>query len=301
MVMTERALDLETLRLLLSLDEQGSIGAAARARGLTQPAASKRIREFEARWRLAVVQRSARGSRLTPDGEAVVAWARTVVHEADVMAAGLEALAEGRGEELSVAASLTVAEFMLPRWIGELRSRHPDLHPQLRVVNSAQVADLVRSGAVDVGFIETATLPRDLAVTPVGTDGLAVVVPPQHPWARRTTPVTLEALRAEEYVLREEGSGTRSTFEAALRERPRVALEAGSTAAILGAVLAGVGPGVVSRRASATYVDLGHLVEIAHPLDLRRPVSAVRLPGRRETHRGDDLVRIARLASHRPR
>jgi DNA-binding transcriptional LysR family regulator len=228
-----------------------------------------------------------------------VAWARGVVHEADLMVASLAALAEQRRDTLAVAASLTVAEFMLPRWIGELRTLHPDLHPQLRVVNSEQVGHLVRAGTVDVGFIETAELPRDLTVTQVGTDALAIVVTPEHPWARRTTPLPLEAIRTTEFVLREEGSGTRSTFEQAIRTQPRVALEAGSTAAMLGAVLAGVGPAVVSRRAVAAYVETGRLEEVPHALDLRRPISAVTLPGRRFGDRADELVRVARLATRR--
>lgn len=65
-------LDIETLRLLVGVAERGSLSAAAAERGMSQPAASARIKEFEARWRLAVVRRSPRGSRLTTDGEAVV-------------------------------------------------------------------------------------------------------------------------------------------------------------------------------------------------------------------------------------
>ncbi|MDT0203380.1 LysR family transcriptional regulator [Nocardioides sp. AE5] len=297
--MTQKSLDLETLRLLVAVDHRGSIGAAAHDLGLSQPAASKRIREFEARWRLRVIERSPRGSRFTDDGRAVLAWAAGVIHESDLMLASLAALAERRRDTLAVAASLTVAEFMLPRWIGELRTAHPELHPHLQVVNSAQVADLVRAGQVDVGFIETAEFPRDLAVTPVGSDALGIVVVPGHAWARRSVPLTREQILAEEFVLREEGSGTRSTFERALRARAGVALEAGSTAAMLGAVLAGAGPAVVSRRAVTAYVETGRLVEVRHGLDLRRPISAVSPPGRRFDDRAEELVRIARLAARR--
>ncbi len=268
-------LDVTTLRLLVALDERGSINAAASALGLTQPAASARVRAFEARWRLAVVQRSARGSTLTTDGHAVVAWARTVLHHLDTMRESLAAMSTERRGEVSIAASLTVAEFLLPRWIAELRSRRPDVQPRLQVVNSARVAELVRSGGVDVGFIETAVRPTDLQTRTIGHDRLVVVVAPGDPWARRRTPVDADALAARAWVMREPGSGTRSTFETAMRREVQVALEASSTTALVGASLAGIGPAVVPARAVVAELETGRLVQVPVDLDLRRPLTAV--------------------------
>ena len=198
---------------------------AARARGISQPAASARIREFEARWRLGVIRRSARGSSLTTDGEAVIAWSRPVLHAAETMRAALTALSQERRSGFVVAASLTVAEQLVPRWLGEFHAIRPEVRPVLRVVNSDAVAEAVRQGTANIGFVETTRVPHDVARMTVGRDRLCVVVAPTHPWARRQSPLTLEELRAASWVLREEGSGTRSTFEGALRARPTVALE----------------------------------------------------------------------------
>lgn len=293
--------DVESLRLLVDIADGGSIGAAAREAGITQPAASKRVRALEARWRLRLLDRSPHGSVLTADGSAVVSWARHLLHEMGVMQAGLEALSLERRSGLSVAASLTVAEFLLPRWIGELRTQLPSLQPLLRVVNSAQVGDLVRAGDADLGFIETAVLPSGLSVVGLGADPLSIVTLPTHPWARRSTPLTIEALAGAEFVLREPGSGTRSTFERALKAQPKLALEAGSTSALVGAVLAGVGPAVVSARAVAMYLETGRLVEIPHELDLRRPISAVTDPRRRFNEHAVALIRVAQKAVRRDR
>lgn len=293
--------DLESLRLLVAIADRGSIGAAARLVGITQPAASKRMRSLEARWRLRLLDRSKRGSSITDDGAAVVSWARQVLHEVDILQTGIEVLSTERRSGLAVAASLTVAEFMLPRWIGELRTQHPELHPLLRVVNSEQVANLVRVGDVDVGFIETATLPRDLSVVHLGVDAMSIVTLPTHPWARRSTPLTQAALAQAEYVLREPGSGTRSTFERALQIQPQLALEAGSTSTLVGAVLAGVGPAVVSTRAVRSYLDAGRLAEIPHQLDLWRPISAITEPRRRFNEHAGTLIRVAQQAVRRDR
>lgn len=287
--------DLDTLRLLVAVERLGSLNQAAVELGVTQPAASKRIRQFEARWRLAVVERSARGSKLTTDGEAVAAWARDVLHTVDTMRASLAALSAERRTGLSVAASLTVAEHVLPRWLGELHAHQPGIAPMLNVVNSEQVLAQVRTGEVDLGFIESAGTPIDVAHKVVGRDRLAVVVAPDHPWARRVTPIRRPELERTRWVLREPGSGTRSTFEGQLRREPQVAMEGTSTAALVGAAVAGLGPAVVSARSVSSELDTGRLREVPTELDLFRPLTAV---WRREQRLTDPAAELLRIAAH---
>jgi DNA-binding transcriptional LysR family regulator len=161
------------------------------------------------------------------------------------------------------------------------------------VVNSERVVDLVRDGTAALGFIETASRPVGLRTRAVGRDQLVVLTTPDHPWARRRTPLTRDQLVKEAWVLREVGSGTRSTFESALRAQPRLALEAGSTTALLGAALAGVGPAVVSGRAATAAVETGRLVVVPTELDLSRPFLALWSPTRRLPDPAGDLLVIA--------
>lgn len=286
-------IELDTLRLLTALVEAGSLTAAARMRGISQPAASARIREFEARWQLAVVRRSSRGATLTTDGQAVVAWAREVLGSVDTMRAAVEALSQTRSANLHIAASLTLAEHLVPRWLGELHVARPATRPVLQVVNSESVADAVRSGAAEIGFVESTSLPAGLASRTVGRDHLLVVVARSHPWARRRAALAQEELAAARWVLRESGSGTRSTFEAALGHEPQVALEATSTTALLGAVMAGVGPAVVSELSIRGELETGRLVAVGHPLDLRRPLTGVWRADQRLSEPAQDLLAIA--------
>ena len=273
-----RELDLQALRLLVLLEEEGSLGAAGRRLGITQPAASTALRAFETRWQLRLAERTPRGTRLTPDGVTVAAWGRDVLDRIDTVRGGLQALSARRsqgGTDLGVAASLTVAEFVLPRWIGELRASMPEVHLRLQVQNSDRVDELVHSGECAIGFVETTQVSKGLSRRVVGTDQLVIVVPASHPWARRRTPLSRDQLLAAEFVVREEGSGTRSTFERALGTQPRVAMVATSTTALVGAVLAGVGPAVVTPYAARAGLAAGELVEVRHDLDLERPLTAI--------------------------
>ncbi|OUZ09104.1 hypothetical protein BHE97_11415 [Aeromicrobium sp. PE09-221] len=285
--------DLEAAEVLLAVDELGSIGRAAERLAITQPAASARLRSMEARWGLTLVERSARGSHLTADGRAVAGWAAAVMEQVTAMNAGLQALRRDHDRDVRIAASLTIAGFLVPSWLGALRSQRPDASPQLAVVNSAEVTERVRAGAADVGFIETTDLPEDLATRRVGTDTLAIVAAPGHPWASRDSPVTAEELAAEPLVLREPGSGTRGTFDSALARVPNIALEAGSTASLIGAAQAGIGPAVVSARAVRGQLDRGELVEVETDLDLRRPLTVLWSWDRRLSATAEALLRIA--------
>ncbi len=299
-----RELDLQALRLIAHLEVEGSLGAAARQMGFSQPAASACLRAFESRWQVVVAERSPRGTTLTDDGRTVAAWARDVLHRVDTVREGLDALSRRRSAhvaDLGVTASLTIAEFVLPRWIGELRAVMPEVQVRLEVVNSLVVDQRVRDGSSRLGFIESHRVPTDLSRAVVGHDRLVLVVAPGHPWARRSTPLTRAQVLTGEFVLRELGSGTRDTFERALAARPKIALEAASTTATVGAVLAGVGPAVVSEHAVRPLVERGQLIEVGHPLDLDRPFTAIWRDGTEQDPDVAALLRIARRGRARSR
>ncbi|MES2571610.1 MAG: DUF2721 domain-containing protein, partial [Verrucomicrobiota bacterium] len=76
-------------------------------------------------------------------GTLVCGWAQRVLDELAVLVDGVEVLRHERSGNLTVAASLTVAEHLLPAWIGDLRQRRPELRVGLQVMNSARVCELV--------------------------------------------------------------------------------------------------------------------------------------------------------------
>lgn len=292
--MTTAVPDLESLRLLVRVGELGSLGAAARAEDLAQPSVSKRIMTLERRLRVPLLARTPRGSTLTAEGQVVSDWARGVFAALDDLMTGVDALRTRQEAELQVAASMTVAEHLVPGWLAELRRDQPSVHVGLRVANSEDVEDLVRQEEVSLGFIETPDVPSDLVRRRVAADRLAVVVPPEHPWARRRGALTPEELAATPLVVREQGSGTRTALEHVLPDVAPPLLELGSNSAVKGAVLAGSGPAVLSALAVAAELDDGRLVEVpAQRLDLTRALHAIWPQGRRLTGAPAALLRIA--------
>ncbi|GGR63968.1 transcriptional regulator [Micromonospora fulviviridis] len=292
--------DLSSLDLLLSVARLGSIGQAAAEHRISQPAASARLRHLERRLGLTLLHRTPRGSTLTPTGALIADWARTVVDAADSFAAAVQALRVTKESRLTVAASQTVAEYLLPAWLVALRVRQPDLAVTLQAANSADVAARLLADRADLGFVEGPDLPGGLDADTVATDRLTVVVAPSHRWARRRRGITPAELAAAPLVAREAGSGTRRALESALRERgvgefAAPVLELSSTTAIKHAVGAGSGPAVLSSLAVSTELAAGALVAVpVDGLDLRRRLRAVWPAGRQLTGPARDLHSIAR-------
>jgi len=278
--------ELSGLELLVAVGHSGSLSEAGRALGVSQQAVSARMRSLESQVGAELILRSVRGSSLTPTGRVMVEWASAVLAAAERMDAGIASIRSEGQRQMNIAASLTIAEYLLPRWLVTLRERQEFAHEAatqvgLVATNSDSVVELVRSAEVPVGFIETSVVPTGLKRCIIGYDMLRVAVSPTHPWASRRSPLTAAELAGTSLVTREPGSGTRQTLEQILRESgveglatPRV--ELASSAAVRTAIIAGTAPGVLSSLAIADDLALGRLVMVpARNIALRRPLSAI--------------------------
>jgi DNA-binding transcriptional LysR family regulator len=309
-VLGPRMPELSALEVLVTVAGSGSLNAAAARLGVSQQAVSARISAIEALVGVTLVRRTSRGSSLTPAGAAVSEWAIRLLEHAEEVDAGLAALRGDARRTLRVAASLTISEYLLPGWLVALRQEaelggdaHLAVH--MAVGNSAFVAGRVATGESDVGFVEGATLPRVLRSRVIGEDGLAVVVPPGHAWARPGARVSPSELAATPLVAREQGSGTREVLTAALQAAARSpsakgtlaepAIELPTTSAVRAAVVAGAGPAVLSYLAVEDDVTAGRLVlATIDGLDLRRKLRAVWVgPTRLPPGPARDLVALA--------
>jgi DNA-binding transcriptional LysR family regulator len=284
MSLAEPVPDIRSLDLLRSVAELGSIRQAASAHHISQPAASMRLRTLERTLALELLDRSAGRARLTDTGLAVVQWSEAVLESMrDLLLATAAVRSEGR-DTLRIAASMTVAEYLVPGWLSRLRGSDPDVAVSLEMGNSEHVAQVMLRGGADIGFVEGPYAPPELHTRVVSGDDLVVVVAPSHPWARRRRPLPAAVLAATPLVLREVGSGTREVLERALGAsglEPLPLVELASTTAIKASIAAGTGPGVLSRLAVEPEVADGRLSIVATlGVPLERKIRAI-WPGNR--------------------
>lgn len=271
--------DLAALQLLVDVAHHGSIGEAGRRSGITQQSASERLRAIEAQTGLTLLQRGARGSTLTEAGVLMVGWAVRLLDAAHEIDESIATLRDDRSHQLRIAASMTVAEHLLPAWLVRLRQDH-DTAVSLTAANSEVVRAAVADGTVDLGFVEDGKDPGPLASLVIARDELALFAAPDDPWVTRDRPLEPTEVARRALTWREQGSGTRRVVDDALAALGLAAaapeVELTTASAIRSAIAAGSPPAFLSRRAVQGDVESGRLVEIRTPgLDLVRDLTAL--------------------------
>lgn len=247
-----------------------SFTRAADALFMTQPAVTFQIKQLEEQYATRLFERRHGSISLTPAGELVLQYAERILALSDEMETRLsEMTGEMRGP-LLVGASTTIAEFMLPRVLGEFNALYPQVRARLIVANSESIESRVAEHTLDVGLIEAPAKTSGLKSVICCEDELQAICAPDYPLAGLAS-VTPKTLADYEYISREPGSGTREITDAYFRankvplENLKMQMELGSPEALKGVVSTGLGFAIVSRAVVAKETQLGALAAI--PLD----------------------------------
>ncbi len=257
-----------------------SFTKAAEALFMTQPAVTFQIKQLEEHFNTRLFERGHGRISLTPAGGVVLEYAERIL----ALSAELDIrLKEMTGEVaglLLVGASTTIAEFLLPRVLGEFKSKYPKVLPRLVVANSESVESRVAEHTLDTGFIEAPSHLPSVASDVVCDDELQVICAPSHPLGRLKS-VHPKQLVQYPFISRESGSGTREVTDRYLQKAGvepdslSVVMELGSPEALKGLVATGLGFGIMSRVTVASELALGRLVCVPLAPRLQRQLSVV--------------------------
>ncbi|MEZ4230011.1 MAG: LysR substrate-binding domain-containing protein [Polyangiaceae bacterium] len=279
-------MNLNQLRVFHVVASEGSVTAAARRLRVSQPAVSKQLKELEQTLGAALFDRVARGVTLTQVGELVLSHSSRIFAQEQSLESELAALLGLASGRLSVGASTTIGNYLVPGLFGQFRRLHPGVDLELEIANTEAVQAMVLDNRVDIGLTEGFVSSSALLVSVFSEDEIVMVTAPGDPMSGRAPLDPLELDRVP-LICREQGSGTRAVIEAAFRERG-IALEPsmslGSNEAIKQAVAAGLGVAMMSRLAVQAELESGRLTEL--PLKgeaIRRRLHAVRLEGKHAT------------------
>ena len=266
---------LRQLEIFVAIARCGSVSGATAEIALTQSAASTALAELERQSGQRLFDRVGRSLHLNERGRNLLPKAVELLDRAaeiDDLLRGHEAVGH-----LDVGATLTIGNYLATLIVAEFLQRHPKARLRLVVRNTAHLLEALATHEVDLGLVEGDCRHPDLEVVPWIDDELAVFCAPGHPLAGRQASV--KRLLQEQWILREPGSGTRETFDAAFRHQLsslQVRLELEHTEAIKRAVESGLGIGCISRLALRDAFRRGSLIEIRTPgLDLRRTFNFV--------------------------
>jgi DNA-binding transcriptional LysR family regulator len=276
----------EQLVIFVAVAEREHLTQAADAIHLTPSAVSTAIKNLEAYYGVELFHRVGRRIELTQTGRSFLPEAKATlarIRAAELMLSELGGLQRGR---LSLYASQTIASYWLPSVMMRFHREHPGIDLDLTIGNTRTVSQAVIEGAADLGFVEGELDAPALSSRAVAQDALVIVVAAGHPWADSRALSAKDLVSGSLWVMREEGSGTRSEFENALerlgvsRHDLQIALVLPSNEAVLSAVLSGQCAAAISSAAASLYLQEGLLVRAGFDL----PVRNFRLLRHKERH-----------------
>jgi len=276
-----------------------SFTRAAEMLHMTQPAVTHQIRQLEEELNARLFDRSNNRISLTAAGEQVMQYAEKIIGLYGEMSESVKLLTGDRAGLVTLGASTTIAEYMLPGLLGDFRHQFPEVQIRLRVANTDAIVSMVADNSIDLGVVEGEVDNQLLLVERCQQDELQLIAPIGHPLADLDSIIPL-ALTDYPFIHREDGSGTRRVVEKYLSEhgvedhafnRP---FELGSTEAIKGAVQAGMGISIVSGATVSRELALGHLEARSLTPPLLRPFYFVRQRQKFRTNLMDELFQFAR-------
>jgi molybdate transport repressor ModE-like protein len=276
--------DTTRMRLLVEIERQGSVSAAAAAIGIGQPSASQHLRLLEAAAGQRLVERTGRGSKLTEAGRVLAARAGQALTSLGAAEEELGALAGLQTGTIHLGASTAPGVYLLPDTLGCFRRDFPGVTIEVEVAASGEILRRLLSGRVQLALVGAAVADARIELEPFLEDEIVGVAKPGLLPLRNGE---LATARLSEFMLlsREPGSSSQGAIDDELRAigvAPVGVWELGSSEAIKRAAREGLGIAFLSRYAVAEEVERGDLesFRLQGRAPLTRHFSVARLAGR---------------------
>jgi DNA-binding transcriptional LysR family regulator len=268
------SISIKKLQLFEATARLGTLTAAANELSLSQSAASQALKELEQSLGYTLFARVGRDLIITDNGLKSLPKVRQI---SDLMDSLLVTNLPTTSGVLRLVASATIATYLLPKLVAKFVAIYPDVIPEIQIGNTQMVIESLNKGKASIGLIEGPALHQQLTVTPWQVDKLQVFCATQHPLAKVLS-INLQQLQQEPWVLREQGSGTRAIFDAAIEQlhvQIKLGIELTRQSAIKESVKAGLGLGCLSALSIKQDIDNGSLIVLDSPLKLSRRLSLV--------------------------
>ncbi len=279
-------MDLHQIEIFCSIVRLRSFSRAAETLFLTQPTVSGHIKNLEHELGVKLLDRLGKRAIPTEAGEVLYRHGRRLLEERDRVRQEIEKITGRVSGVLRIGGSTIPGAYILPPAISAFRKVHPSISVQLNIADSARVTEAVLSGELCMGITGARELEPHLEVHPFQSDELVVAVPARHPWAKKRT-IVLDDLRAEPFILREQGSGTRKIMQDRLEHAGfstgdmNVSAIVGSSDAVRQAVKAGLGVSILSSRALTDDLEAGRIAAVRiRGVKMERNFYVVLLKGR---------------------
>jgi DNA-binding transcriptional LysR family regulator len=263
-------MNLKKLEAFISVLEKKSFSEAAAALKSSQPAVSLKVKSLEEELGIELLDRDRSGVFPTGAGMLVYQTAKEILEKWTNLEDQLLGFSDTLTGTLTIGASTIPGTYLVPSWIKNFRSLYPKIDVVIEISDSKKVLSKLLDHHVDVGIIGLHQQPNKIINRAIASDELVLIVPSDHPLTQSGN-LDFNLLKQYEWVLREEGSGTRKEMEEYLARQGcsltdfNSSISIGSSEAVISAVEAGLGISLISKLA-AVPAEKANRIKIIEPL-----------------------------------
>ncbi|SFI32985.1 DNA-binding transcriptional regulator, LysR family [Tindallia magadiensis] len=248
-------MEFRQLETFVAIAKFKSYSKAAESLFLTQPTLSNHIINLEKDLGTTLINRSNKQISLTPAGKILYDYAVEILHVKENVGFKLD---EYRGHfvgHIEIAASTIPEQYILPSFLTGFKKQYPDVTLTLRHLASDKIIDGILTEEYNLGVVGSKTTHGHLTFHSLTEDELALVVPNNEAYQAYETEISWSELIKKPFIFREQGSGTRKLFEAALKKNSlgfrdlKVAAYIENTEVIKKCIMDGMGVSILSKRA----------------------------------------------------
>ena len=257
-----RNLTLRQMRSIRAVDKTGKIAIAARTMGLTAPAVSLQLQQVEEANDVLLFERTSDGMRTTIAGRAYVEAAGAIEGILRQLEDRVDLIKGGKAGRIRLGI-VSTAKYFAPYLVAGFAKSHPDVEIIMTVGNRKRLVEMLHAHEADIFIMGRP--PKNINVNSFifGDHPFVVIASPNHPLAQ-TRDISKESIARETFLVREKGSGTRTSLEIYLGEIPgkldALGIEMDSNETIKQSVMAGMGIGFISAHTIAPELETGRLV-----------------------------------------
>ncbi|MBS1617148.1 MAG: LysR family transcriptional regulator [Bacteroidetes bacterium] len=205
------------LKVFYTVAQRLSFTKAAQELYLSQPAVTRHIRELEQQYQTSLLDRSGSRVSLTPAGQSLLAYTTRIMELYSEAAFEISALQHQASGTLTIGASTTFAQYILPQMLARFRTRYRNVKVSVYAENTEHIEQALQGKKIDIGIIEGKTKNKAFRYTPLIRDEIVLVAASRNKLAKKGT-LRLIDLHTVPLVLREPGSGSLEVVTHALRK-----------------------------------------------------------------------------------
>jgi DNA-binding transcriptional LysR family regulator len=267
---------IRNLEIFVKVADCGSMTGASEALYIAQPTVSQAISELESHYGIKLFDRLSKKLYITESGKKLLNYARHIIALCGEMEMAMKD--PGKSGTMKVGASLTIGAELLPRLVSRFQEKHSEIKVHAVVRNTLEIESLIMKNEIDFALVEGIVHNQSIVSEPFMDDELVLVCGRKHP-LYGSGKISLGELLRYDFVLREQGSGTRELFESAMISKGEdwnICWECSDSEGIKSAAAGGLGIGVISRLLVEKEVVKGDLNVLIIPgLDLKRKFSII--------------------------